>query len=181
MEVCVRVGVKFRLFPLILGGSWQQSPLIHPCTGRPAALVPLGVEQAVWDRGSTLGLALPCQSTSRVHLELCLVIIICLTYTILVFIWSEGLGVKAGGLYSVECKCLIGFICVAWICSHLLNFPSECTVQFASLVYTALWKRSSHCDESIMAVWLEKVTPCALMPPHPRYGAHKWELSAEIR
>lgn len=47
MEVCVRVEVRFRLFPLILGGSWQQSPLIHPCAGRPAALVPLGVEQAV--------------------------------------------------------------------------------------------------------------------------------------
>ncbi len=93
MEVCVCVEVRFRLFPLILGGSWQQSPLIHPCAGRPAALVPLGVEQAVWDQGSTLGPALPCQnlSTSRVHLELCLVIITCWTYTILVLIWSEGL------------------------------------------------------------------------------------------
>ncbi len=60
MEVCVRVGVRFRLFPLIFGGSWQQSPLIHPCAGRPAALVPLGVEQAVWDQASTLGPALPC-------------------------------------------------------------------------------------------------------------------------
>lgn len=93
MEVCVCVEVRFRLFPLILGGSWQQSPLIHPCAGRPAALVPLGVEQAVWDQGSTLGSALPCLnlSTSCVHLELCLVIITCLTYTILVLIWSEGL------------------------------------------------------------------------------------------
>ncbi len=51
---------EIRLFPLIFGGSWQQSPLIHPCAGRPAALVPLGVEQAVWDQASTLGPALPC-------------------------------------------------------------------------------------------------------------------------
>lgn len=202
MEVCVHVEVRFGLFPLILGGThpslrwWAGSS----CTaGRWTSCFRPGLNS--WSH-----YPIP-ESVNPVHFSCsfggmpCHHYVLDLHYSGAYLIgglverekpshwispWAYWYPVKLrqgeekSCLYSMECKCLIGFIWVSSICSHLLNFPIECTVQFASLIYTALWKRSSHCDESIMAVWLEKVTPCALMPSHPRSGAHKWELSAEI-
>jgi len=117
---------------------------------------------------STLGPALPCLNPKPVHFSCSFGLVPCHYVLDLhdrraaglverqkpsywISLWAPCYPVKlkqGAKRSSVECKCIIGFICMAWICSHLLNFPIECTVQFAILVDTA-----SLCDENIMTVW----------------------------